>query len=316
MDDSEKIRRLVEDYEKAQRIIDYFNLQHNEIRLSDEYMLGRKIRTSSWLRFIGIAYDIGRSIKSGIPYGAWRQGNIPLFKYNTKHKDTLALYNYKIAVYTCITGKYDQPQEPLFKPDNVDYIMVTDHHLPLTGAWKRIDIRTIKGIPALDDSRIARYVKLHPHLFLDDYHYSIYIDGNIKTVGDMRYLIHLLNQYGFVSNLHRHRNCIYEELEACMRPKKDDPQVMRKQIDSYRSEGMPGNYGLIETNLLVMDHHNPICIEIMERWWQEMAKHSRRDQLSLPFVLWEMGIPVSEIGRISNHVYKIPSIRIQPHFKG
>jgi hypothetical protein len=312
MDDSEKIKRLVEDYQNALCALDDLNDQYN----SEEYLLGRKIWTTWWLRFIGITYDLCRSIKSKSPYGSRRPKNSPTFKNNIKYTDTLALYDYKIAVYTCITGKYDDLQEPLFKPDNVDYIMVTDGPLPSTGIWKGIDVRTIKGIPSLDDSRVSRYVKLHPHLFLNDYDYSIFIDGNIKTIGDMRYLIHLLNQYGFVSNLHRHRNCIYKELEACINLKKDDPQKMRKQIDSYRSAGMPEHYGLIEANILVRDHHNPICIEIMERWWQEIVKHSRRDQLSLPFVLWEMGIPVPEIGRICDDIYKIPSIRTQLHLKG
>lgn len=143
----------------------------------------------------------------------------------------------------------------------------------------------------------------------------IYIDSNIKTVGDIRDLIQFLNQYGFVSNLHKDRNCIYEELEACIGLKKDNPQTMRKQIDSYRTTGMSEHYGLIEGNLLVRNHNNPKCIEIMERWWQEIVKHSCRDQRSLPFVLWEMEIPVAEIGRISNNVCQIPSIQIHPHAK-
>lgn len=315
MDNSEKIKKLVEDYEKAQQVIEDLNLRHNEVKLSDEYLLGRKIRTSWWLRFIGTVYDIGRSIRYKIPYKGLRNEDLSAFKYNITHKDTLALYNYKIAVYTCMIGKYDHIQEPLFKPNNLDYIIVTDGPLPSTGIWKSIDIRTIKGIPSLDDSRVSRYIKLHPHLFLNEYDYSIYIDANIKTVGDMRYLIYLLNQYGFIASIHRHRDCIYEELKACIRLKKGDPKIMRKQIDSYRSSSMPEHYGLIEANLIVRDHHNPICIEIMERWWQEIAKYSGRDQLSLPFVLWKMGISVSEIGKISDNVYKMPLIRIEPHPK-
>lgn len=312
MDDSEKIIRLVEDYQNAHRVLDDLNCRCNEIEQSDEYLLGRKIRNSWWLRFIGIAYDLAISIK----YKIRRSKNYLAFENNIKYTDTLALYDYKIAVYTCIIGDYDQPQEPLFKSSNVDYILVSDGQLSSTGVWKVINVHTIKGVPTSDNTRISRYVKLHPHLFLPDYDYSIYIDGNIKTVGDMRYLIHFLNQYGFVSNLHRNRNCIYEEFEACVCLKKGNPQTMRKQIDSYRSAGMSEHYGLIEANILVRNHHNPICIEIMDRWWQKIVKHCNRDQLSLPFVLWEMGIPVSEIGRIGNNVYKIPSIRIQPHSKG
>ena len=316
MNDSEKIKSLSNDYQQALRLIDDLEIQRRELGQSDEYLLGRRIRTSRWLRFIGIAYNLVRSIKLKVPYRPLQSKNISAFRNNIKHKDTLALYDYKIAVYTCIIGDYDQLQEPQFKPGNVDYILATDAPHPSTGAWKGIDVRAIKDVPALDNSRISRYVKLHPHLFLNDYDYSIYIDGNIKTVGDMRYLIPLLNRHGLVANLHHSRNCIYEELETCMLKEKDNAQIMRKQIEAYRSAGMPEHYGLTESNLLVRDHHNPVCIDIMERWWQEIVKHSRRDQLSLSFVLWEMGIPVSEIGRISDDVYKIPLIRFQPHSRG
>jgi hypothetical protein len=312
MDDSEKIKRLAEDYQKALHAIDDLNSQYN----SEEYLLGRKIRTSCWLCFIGIAYDLGRAIKSRISYKSWRSLNTSAIQNNIKYTNTLALYDYKIAIYTCMIGRYDHIQEPLFKPDNVDYIIVTDGPFPSSDTWKGINIRTIKGVPPLDDSRVSRYIKLHPHLFLNDYDYSIYIDANIKTIGDMRYLIYLLNQYGFIANLHRHRDCIYKEIEACIRLKKDNPQIMRKQIDTYRNAAMPEHYGLIEANLLVRDHHNPACIEIMKKWWQEIEKHCGRDQLSLPFVLWEMGIPVSEIGKISDNVYKLPLMQIQPHLKG
>jgi hypothetical protein len=310
MDDSEKIANLVEDYEEAQRVIDNLNGQYN----SADYRLGRMIYASRWMPFMRFAYNLYRSTKSKFLNLTWPQkGSIP--EINLKYMDTLALYDYKIAVYSCITGAYDRVIEPHFKPSNVDFLLVTDDQLPATSAWRGIDISTIKGLPALDNSYMNRYVKLHPHLFLDDYDYSIYIDGNIRIVGDIRYLIHLLNQYGLVSTLHRSRDCIYQELEACILQNKDNHRTMEKQISLYKRRGMSKHQGLIEASLLVMDHHNPICIEIMERWWQEIAKYSTRDQLSLPFVLWEMGIPISEIGKIGNNVYKIPMIQIEPHSK-
>jgi hypothetical protein len=57
-------------------------------------------------------------------------------------------------------------------------------------------------------------------------------------------------------------------------------------------------------------------MEIMERWWSEIERHSRRDQLSLPFVLWEMGIPTAEIGQVCNNIYKLPSVAISRHARG
>ena len=312
MEDAEKIKRLAADYERAQRALEALNRSY----ISEEYILGRKIWTTWWLRFIGIAYDLSRSIKSKTPFGSRRAKGGPVFNNNIDYSGTLALYDHKIAVYTCILGNYDQPQEPQFIPGNVDYILVTDGDFPANSAWKGIDVRSIRDVPDHDPSRVSRYVKCHPHLFLDEYDYSIYIDGNIKTIGDMRYLIHLLNPCGFIASLHRHRDCIYDELEQCVRLRKDDPQAMRRQIEVYQNSGMPKHYGLIEANLMVRDHHNPVCREIMERWWREITQHSRRDQLALPFVLWQMGIPVGRIGRISNDVYQIPSLRIQLHPKG
>lgn len=314
-DDSEKTGKLAEDYQRAMRLISDLLEQRRAVEESGAYLLGKKIRASRWLRFIGIAYDLARSIKLQIPYRALRTGNISTYRDNIQYSDTAALYDYKIAIYTCIIGNYDSLQEPLFKPGNVDYILFTDGSSPSNSAWKSIDIRSIKGIPALDASRVSRYVKLHPHLFLNDYDYSIYIDGNIQPCGDLRYLIHHLNPYGFASCLHYMRNCLYEEFKACILKNKDDERIMRQQINSYRREGMPEQYGLTESNLLVRDHRHPVCIEIMERWWREIEKYSRRDQLSLSYVLWRMGIPVAEIGQIGNDVYRLPLIRFQHHLK-
>ena len=82
MKDSEKIKRLVEDYQKAQRVLDDLNSQCKETGKSDEYLLGRKILTSWWLRFIGIAYDLARSIKSRILYGEFIYRVIPASEKN------------------------------------------------------------------------------------------------------------------------------------------------------------------------------------------------------------------------------------------
>jgi hypothetical protein len=311
MDDIRKLRILEEDYERTQQALDELSGHCNAY----ESYLGRRKWISRCLIFMGRCYDLGRRLKTAFTGGTGRAATGREFVNNVRYKDTLALYDYKIAVYTCITGNYDLPLEPQFKPGNLDYILVTDGPLPSSGAWKGVNIHEIKGLRGLDIPRMARYVKLHPHLFLGDYDYSIYIDGNIKTIGDMRYLIHLMNRYGFVSVTHRSRECIKEELKACIELGKEDPRKMREQVDSYLRAGMPEKYGLIEANLLVRDHHNPVCMEIMERWWSEIERHSRRDQLSLPFVLWEMGIPTEEIGIVCNNIYRLPSVAIASHSK-
>jgi hypothetical protein len=67
---------------------------------------------------------------------------------------------------------------------------------------------------------------------------------------------------------------------------KGDPQAITRQLEQYRSEGFPVNYGLTENNVLIRRHNDPTIIKLMEDWWRELLAQSRRDQLSFPYVAW------------------------------
>lgn len=36
----------------------------------------------------------------------------------------------------------------------------------------------------------------------------------------------------------------------------------------------------------------------MEEWWNEMEKYSKRDQLSLPYIIWKNGYSFEDVGII------------------
>lgn len=76
---------------------------------------------------------------------------------------------------------------------------------------------------------------------------------------------------------------------------------------------MPKNYGLLQCNIIVREHNNPLCIKIMEEWWQEFQKYSKRDQISLPHVLYMNNVKVEQVGILGNNVYMNPSFRILLH---
>src|SRR5205814_5569035 len=79
---------------------------------------------------------------------------------------------------------------------------------------------------------------------------------------------------------------------ACIELEKDDPAVIRRQIEQYRSEGMPENYGLAAGTVLMRRHRDAAVIGVMEAWWAEIMQHSVRDQISLPFVAWRATFPL------------------------
>ena len=86
---------------------------------------------------------------------------------------------------------------------------------------------------------------------------------------------------------HSQTDCTYKEAQTCINLKKDNSDVIKKQMDRYKAEGYPEHYGLIESGLLVRELHNQKLNEAMDLWWQEIKNGSRRDQLSFNYVFWK-----------------------------
>lgn len=90
---------------------------------------------------------------------------------------------------------------------------------------------------------------------------------------------------------------MYEEAEECIRLGKDLPEVIEKQMERYRKEGYKADNGLVVTNVLVRKHTDKNVIKLMNLWWEEIERNSKRDQLSFNYACWKLGInyDVSEL---------------------
>ena len=197
----------------------------------------------------------------------------------------------KIVVYTSIFGGYDVLHENQFKMNGVDYICFTDSDIK-SETWK-----VVKSTPIYNDSnRNAKKYKILPHRYLKDYDYSVWIDGNILVVSDIRDLVTQHKYQVFDHNQTRldPRNCIYKEYNAIIElgkrnggSYKDNPQVMYKQIRRYIEEGYPENNGLSKNGIIFRNHNDSEVIKTMEDWWNEIKYNSRRDQLSFNYIAWK-----------------------------
>jgi len=85
---------------------------------------------------------------------------------------------------------------------------------------------------------------------------------------------------------HGSRRCAYDEGKACIVTFKAKESVISKQLDFYKSQGYPTQNGLYYTGFLVRRHTKEMK-RLMNSWWREVKKFSHRDQVSLPYVLWE-----------------------------
>jgi hypothetical protein len=204
----------------------------------------------------------------------------------------------KIAIYTSIFGGYDDLIDDQYQMDGVDYICFTDRGLESEN-WK-----VIKSTPIYNDpNRNAKKYKILPHRYLKDYDYSIWIDGNIKVISDIRALCNgdSYKVYDHMQVFDK-RNCIYDEAQAILNfgkinsertPErgiknwKDNPKLIADQMNRYISEGYPKNNGLATNPIIVRNHNDSDVIAVMEDWWSEIKYNSKRDQLSFNYIVWK-----------------------------
>lgn len=217
----------------------------------------------------------------------------------------------KGAVFSAITGEYDQIRIPDYIDERLDYIMFTDNPELSSDIWK---IRKIENTMSLDPTRLARKIKiLGGQEYLSDYDFTIWTDGKVQIIGD---LFDYISKYSLGAPLlcfnHYYNTDLYKEAETCIMLDRDDPETIRSQMARYRSEGYPEDNGLIDSCVLLRDNRDQKLKEAMLHWWREVENGSRRDQLSFNYVCWKDHIIYDTSPLIS---FMNPYTRIYRHDK-
>ena len=201
----------------------------------------------------------------------------------------------KNVIYTAIFGDYDRLETPKFVPEGFDFICFTDTNIQ-SDFW---DVRQVTPLYG-DSTRNARKFKILPHRYLQDYEISIWTDGNQHIVGDYNELIksHLSDKnlacYDHNQCRLDPRDCVYNEAEAILwlgqnnnGIYKDNPNLIREQVNKYFTDGYPRNNGLIVSGVMMRRHNEDDVKKTMEKWWEELKYGSKRDQLSFDYSVWK-----------------------------
>ena len=129
------------------------------------------------------------------------------------------------------------------------------------------------------------------HFYFPNYEYSLWVDGNITPISDIKILIkEYLKDVSIVMFTHEYRSCIYEEAAACTERKKDSSDIIKKHMERYLAENYPKDNGLVANGILLRKHNDPKLIKTMEIWWNELNIGSSRDQLSFIYSTWKTGL--------------------------
>ncbi|SPH18677.1 hypothetical protein DEA8626_02219 [Defluviimonas aquaemixtae] len=148
-------------------------------------------------------------------------------------------------------------------------------------------------LDGLDPARASRRAKLMPHRYFPDEEWSIWVDNKSRLKRDPRQVLAALqaqSDAAFFAFAHFRRDCVYQEGQAVRENGLDEHRVVRERMRTYRAEGMPERAGLIEGHFIVRRHNDPTAARFGERWFEHVLRHSRRDQISFPYLVWKLGL--------------------------
>lgn len=210
----------------------------------------------------------------------------------------------RIAVYTAIAGGVDVLKDPLVQSGDIDYVCFTDNAYTESSIW---DIRPLPPVPGFENDpvRRARQPKVLPHQFLAEYDASIWIDGTHLIVDDVSDLSRKVLSRNRMA-LFRHpegRPSVRAEAEECIKLAKDDPAIIRRQMNDYAIQRFPDQARPPQSDIIFRRHHDPLVKQTMELWWGEILRRSCRDQLSFCYSCWKTGCSYSMYSRKVQKIY-------------
>lgn len=198
----------------------------------------------------------------------------------------------KICIYTCITGNYDNLNEIKNKEKNIDYFCFTNNKKLKSNTWNIIYIdENISNI------LLARKIKILGHEIVNNYKTHVWIDAAIefnKSINDF------IKKYkekddDFVCFKHGERKSIMEEMQACLRFRKENISNIDKLKEFYKKENYKYDNGLIESTVFIRNPNTEKVKETMNIWYDILKKYSTRDQLSFNYAIFKSGLKVKYI---------------------
>lgn len=190
------------------------------------------------------------------------------------------------VVYTILLGDY-QLNEPEYINSDWDHICFTNwkHN---SKNWSIIQIDECNNL-----RKKAREIKIRYDRFLD-FDICLYFDAKFTIKCDLNNFVEENLKANIAVMKHNKRSCAYDEAKFCINLGIDNKDIITKQILSYQNDGFPVGFGLYGTGILIRKN-SPEVIKFMKMWYDEIKKHSCRDQISFSYVLWKYPIEISSM---------------------
>jgi len=142
--------------------------------------------------------------------------------------------------------------------------------------------------------RCARAYKTLAHEVFPSAAYSLWLDGNVVFHGES--LAPLIDRFLRDCDValfgHQESDCTYHHAERLVALGVETPEVVSRQVERYRQEGLPAHAGMVATGA-ILRRHTAAVRRFNERWYDEVQGGSVRDQLSFNYCAWRLGLRYS-----------------------
>ena len=199
----------------------------------------------------------------------------------------------KICVYTCITGDYDNIKELKEKEKGIDYYLFTNNKKIKSNTWNVVYIEDKE----LSNVLLARKTKILGNDIVNKYDIALWMDAAVEFNKDINDFInnYMNSEYELSCFRHGIRNSILEEMNACLRFRKEDISNIDKLKDFYEKEKYNYDNGLIESTVYIKKPKNNNVCETMKIWFEIVKKYTKRDQLSFNYAISKTNIKINWI---------------------
>lgn len=195
----------------------------------------------------------------------------------------------RVTVFTAIFGNYERIRNPSKINKDVRYVLFTERERRNAGIW---EVHTVPLVGS--HAKTARHYKILASRYLQDADVTVWHGGWLQLIKDPMAAVAYLKENDIAMEPHLDRRCIYQEAAACINLGKVNEENAKRQMKAYRQDGFPKNYGLTSAFLIVR-RNTPRIAEFEELWWEQIEKFTIRDQLSLMYCMWKLGLDYDKI---------------------
>lgn len=191
-----------------------------------------------------------------------------------------------LIIYTCLFGYTDPLHEPACTTD-ARLVCYTDNHGLTSQHWEIIQVPKTPY-----PCRQARLAKAMSHTLIDA-EWSLWLDANFTLEVDPYVL---LGEAAFTTFVHPDRSRIRDEAREIIRLGKAPADLIQAQLAAYQAEGFDTDANpqqVLSCNSVILRRHTPEVIALNELWAEEINTRSLRDQMSLDYCAWKLGLAIN-----------------------